>query len=111
MQVFYAKFLFTASVSFADTLSLPLRIARSIRCSLKIISGYDIRCERNYICFNACGFTDMYIFASGPACALVAHCNGTKLTNTSIRSLSTDNSQSPTQKYTLSASPQAFTGY
>ena len=25
--------------------------------------------------------------------------------------ISTDNSQSPTQKYTLSASPQAFTGY
>ena len=25
--------------------------------------------------------------------------------------ISTDNSQSPTQKYTLSANPQAFTGY
>ena len=37
------------------------------------------------------------IIASGPALARVAHCNSTKLTNTSIRSLSTDNSQSPPQ--------------
>ena len=37
------------------------------------------------------------IIAAGPALARVAHCNSTKLTNTSIRSLSTDNSQSPPQ--------------
>ncbi len=37
------------------------------------------------------------IIAEGPALARVAHCNSTKLTNTSIRSLSTDNSQSPPQ--------------
>ena len=37
------------------------------------------------------------IIAAGPALARVAHCNSTKLTNTSIRSLSTDNSHSPPQ--------------
>ena len=55
-------------------------------------------CDRNLLyVLILCTAPVTVIIAAGPALARVAHCNSTKLTNTSIRSLSTDNSQSPPQ--------------